>query len=109
MGCFRPKYIVLELRKYRRVIFDGTQDSYKWWRKTDLFFQKWHDEFDKFSLEHARNSKNWDSFWILLPKVENIWVENLQESCVSWQWIMIQNSTVIDLPVQNWHEESDEF
>ena len=26
MGWFWPKYIILELRKYRRVMFDGIQD-----------------------------------------------------------------------------------
>ena len=36
MGCFWPKYLILELRKYRGVIFDGTQDWYKVWKKTDL-------------------------------------------------------------------------
>ena len=40
MGCFWPKYIMFELRKYRVVMFDGTQDWYKLWRKTDLCFQK---------------------------------------------------------------------
>ena len=26
MGCFRPKYIIFELKKYREVKFDGTED-----------------------------------------------------------------------------------
>ena len=26
MGCFWLKYIIFKLRKYREVIFDGTQD-----------------------------------------------------------------------------------
>ena len=26
MGCFCPKYLMLQLRKYRGVMFDGTQD-----------------------------------------------------------------------------------
>ena len=29
MGCFWPKYIMLQLRKYRAVMFDGTQDWLK--------------------------------------------------------------------------------
>ena len=40
MDCFWPKYITFELRKYREVMFDGTQDWYKVWRKTDWCFQK---------------------------------------------------------------------
>ena len=34
--------------KYR-VMFDRTDDWCKIWRKTDLCFQKWHEEFGKFS------------------------------------------------------------
>ena len=35
------------------------------WRKTDLCFGKWHEEFSKFSLEHLKVSKlvfSWDPF-----------------------------------------------
>ena len=51
MGWFWPKYIMFELRKHRGVMYDGTQDWYKIWGKTDLCFQKWHDEFSKVSPE----------------------------------------------------------
>ena len=57
MGCFWPKYIMSEIRKYRALMFDGTQYWYKVWRKTDLCFQKWHEEFSKFSPEHLKVSK----------------------------------------------------
>ena len=40
MGWFWLKYIILQLKKYRRVMFDCTQDWYKVWRKTGLCFQK---------------------------------------------------------------------
>ena len=33
---------MFELKKYRRVMFDGTEDWYKIWSKTDLRFPKWH-------------------------------------------------------------------
>ena len=46
---FWPKYIMFESWKYRGVIFNGTKDQCKIWRKTDLCFQKWHEEFGKFS------------------------------------------------------------
>ena len=47
MGWFWSKYIMVQLEKYRGVMFNGTQDSYNVWRKTDLWFQKliwkiWH-------------------------------------------------------------------
>ena len=50
MGCFWPKYIMFELNKYRVVIFDGTEYSCKIWKKTDLRFLKWYEEFGKFSF-----------------------------------------------------------
>ena len=41
-------YHVWAKKKYRRVIFDGTEDCCKIWRKTVLYFLKWHEEFAKF-------------------------------------------------------------
>ena len=69
VGCFWPKYM-FELRKYRGVKFDGTQDWYKVWRKTDLCFQKWHEKFSKFSPEHLKVSKL--GFW-WHPFIGNVW------------------------------------
>ena len=40
MGCFWPNYIMFELKKYRWVMFNCTQDWYKTRRKTGLCFQK---------------------------------------------------------------------
>ena len=79
------------LKKYRGVIFDGTKYWCKIWRKTDLCFQKWHEEFGKFLPEHFQKSKNLDFYWILLSKVENVWAWNLQGCYVSWQWRMMKN------------------
>ena len=75
------------------VMFAGTEYWCNIWRKTDLCFQKWPEEFSKFSPDHVRKSKNWDFDGVLLYKVENIWAENLQGSFVSWQWRMMQNLT----------------
>ena len=38
-------------------MFDGTEDWCKIWRKADYCFQKWHEEFGKFSSEHSEVSK----------------------------------------------------
>ena len=54
-------------------MFDSTEYWCKIWSKTDLRFQKLHDEFSTFSPEHIRKSKNWDFDWILLSKAENLW------------------------------------
>ena len=58
----------------REVIFDGTEDWCKIWRKTDFCFLKRPEEFGKFSPEHLKVSKNWDLDGILLSEVENVWV-----------------------------------
>ena len=57
MGWFWPKYIILQLKKYRGVMFDSTQDWYKVWKKTGLRFQILTWGFGKFSPEHLKVSK----------------------------------------------------
>ena len=57
MGCFWPKYIMFELKTYRGVIFHDTREWCKIWRKSDLWFGKWHEEFGKTSSEHMKVSK----------------------------------------------------
>ena len=73
MGCFLPKYIMFELKRHREDFFYGTKYWCKIWRKTDLFFQKWHAKFCKFSPEHVGKFKNLNSYWVVLSNVENLW------------------------------------
>ena len=106
---FWPTYTMLELKKYRAVIFYGTEYWFEIWRKTDLCFQKWYEEFSKFSPEHVRKSKNWDFYWVLLSKVKKkelkiyrgVMCHDNEKWCKNWRGI--------DLSIQNWHEEFDEF
>ena len=88
MSYFWPKYIMFELKKYRRVMFDGTKYWCTIWRKTVLLFQTWHEEFSKFLPEPVQKSKNWNFDGILLSKVEIVWAQNLQRGYVSWKWKM---------------------
>ena len=65
IGPFCKKYITFGLKKYRGVIFHDTEESCKVWKKIDLWFGKWHEEFSKFSSEHLKVSKlvlSWDPF-----------------------------------------------
>ena len=57
IGSLREKYVMFDLKKYRGVIFHDTREWCKIWRKTDLWFGKWHEEFGKFSPEHTKFSK----------------------------------------------------
>ena len=63
--CFWPRYIIFELKKYRGVMFDGTEDWLNNWKKTELDFQKWHEKFGMILSWHSKASKLefwWDSF-----------------------------------------------
>ena len=41
--------------------------------------------------QSKQKSQNWDFYWVLLSKTENVWAWNSQESYGSWQWWMMQN------------------
>ena len=65
ISSFCAKYIMFELEKYRGVMFYNTEEWYKIWKKTDLWFGKWHEEFGRFLPEHSEISKLklwWDPF-----------------------------------------------
>ena len=65
IGAFCAKYIKFDLKKYRGIVFHDTEEWYKVWRKTDLWFGKWHEEFRTFSPERSKVSKLglwWDTF-----------------------------------------------
>ena len=57
MCSFWAKYILLELKKHRGVIFHETEEGYKIWRGIDSPFKNWHKEFDKFWPEPSKVSK----------------------------------------------------
>ena len=48
------KSITFDLKKFIGVIFHGTEESWKIWRKTDLWFGKRYEKFGKFSLGHLK-------------------------------------------------------
>ena len=109
MGCFWPNYIMFELKKYRGVMFNCTQDWYKFWRKTGLCFQK----------------LTWGIWQIFTRALESLQIETLMAYfCLKLKmyefkncrgvichgndkWCKIWRGT--DLSVQNWYEEFDEF
>ena len=65
MSSFWTKHTLFELKKYSGVMVHDIEEWCKIWRKTNLWFGKWHVEFDKFWSEHLKVSKLghwWDSF-----------------------------------------------
>ena len=109
MGWFWPNYLMFQLKKYRRVMFDCTQDWYKVWRKTGLCFQKliW-GIWQIFTRAHESLQTG-----ILMasfcPKLEmhdlrtyrGVICHQNEEWCKNWRGI--------DLSVQNWREQFDKF
>ena len=103
------KYLIFDLKKYRRVVFHETEEGYKIWRGIDLSFQNWHKEFDKFWPEHSKVSKIFTlmgSFWakyILfeLKRYRGVIFHETEEGYKIWRGI--------DLLFQNWQKECDKF
>ena len=99
------KYLMFDLKKYGGVIFHNTEGWCKIWRKTDLWFGKWHEEYRKFSPEQLRVSKLgcwWDPLIQSRKSMSSKFTEKL---CV----MTIKNGIGNDLSFQNWHEKFDEF
>ena len=57
MGLFWPKYIMFELKKYKGVMFDGTEDWCKIWKKLTCAFKN-----DIWNLANFHRLKNLGSF-----------------------------------------------
>ena len=57
IGSFCWKYVKFQLKKYGGVISHDTEEWCKIWRKTDLLFGKWHEEFGKFLPQYSKVSK----------------------------------------------------
>ena len=95
MGSFWPNYIMFQLKKYRGVIFDGTQDRYKVWKKTGLCFQKLTWGIWKIFtrvLESLQNGTLMASFCLKLKMYElkvysGTMCQDNEEWCENWRGI----------------------
>ena len=104
MGSFWSKYLLLELKKDRGIIFHKTGEGYKIWRGIDLSFQNWHKKF-KFWPERWKVSKIFilmGSFWekyllFQLKKYRGIIFHETEERYNIWKGI--------NLSFQNWHKK----
>ena len=93
-GSFSTKYITLTLKKYRGVMFHDTEEWWcKIWRKTDLWFGKWHEKFGKMLPKQLKVSK--------LKIYRRVMYHDNEEWCKIWRGI--------DLPFQNWHHNLTNF
>ena len=76
-------------KKVHRSYLSWHKSDAKFEKKSDLLFEKWHEEFGKFSQEHSKVLKS-GLWWDLFVQSRKCISLNLQRSYVSWQWKMIQ-------------------
>ena len=100
-------------KKFRKIMCKETEEWWKVWRGSDLLFQNWHKEFEKFWLDHTKFSivcTLMGCFWskhvmFELNKYRGIqrimYTEDTEEWWKIW-WL-------IDLSFQNWHNQFDKF
>ena len=72
MGCFWPKYIMVELKKYRELSFMTLECDAKFEEKLTCGLKNGMRNLAIFH-QSTQNSQNSDFHWILLYKVENVW------------------------------------
>ena len=104
MDWFWPKYIMFQLKRYRGVMFDCTQDWYKVWRKTGLCFQKLTWGIWQIFTRALENLKNLHFNRLLLTQVNNVWAKKKYRGvmfdgtkywCNIWRknWLVLWNVT----------------
>ena len=94
IGCFWPKYIMFEVKKYRGVMFDDTEDWCKIWRKTDLCFLKisvYRLQNSDFILGNEMAVLNWKQNLL-------IYFENCQNIPYSQSKNRLMNTFIIVFP-----------
>ena len=105
IGSFCAKYITFDLKKSRGVIFHGTEEWCKNWKKNDLWFRKWDEEHGKFSPEHLKNLKTGTSMGSFYPmwKMYELKVYRRVVCHDNKEWC--KTCRGIDFSFKNWHEE----
>ena len=102
------KSLMFDLKKYRGIIFHDTEGWCKTWRKTDLWFGKWHEEYGKYSPERLKVSKLGLWLYPLIQSRKNMSLKFtlLRVMCYdNEEWCKIWR--LFDLSFQNWHGEFD--
>ena len=68
IGPFCTNYITFYLNTFRGVIFHYTEESCNIWRKADLWFEKWYEEFGKIFTKTLENVEIGTLMGSLYPK-----------------------------------------
>ena len=79
---------MFDLKKYVGVTLHDTEERCKIWRKTDLWFGKWHKEYGKLSPEHLKVLKLglwWDPLigsFLFFQSTKNMSLNFTEKLCV---------------------------
>ena len=108
LDCFWPKYIMLQLTKYRRVMFYSTQD----WKinlKENWFVVSKMTRIWWILIRALKSLTNLHFHWFLLCKVFNVWPKKYRGVIFhdTEEWCKIWRKT--DLLLGKWHEEFSKF
>ena len=104
MGSFYLKWKMHELKIYREVLCNDTEEWWKIWRGIDLLLQNLHDEFDKLWLEHWKVSKIYilmGCFWQKYKKYRGVMFDSTEDWCKIWR--------KTDFYFPKWHEKFGKF
>ena len=92
-----------ELKNYRGAMCHDNEEWHKIWRRIDLLFQNWHEEFDEFWSEHSKVSKVctllgffWPKHIIFgLRKLREVIFHNTEEWCKNLKknWLVVWEMT----------------
>ena len=78
----------LDEKIYGRVMFHFNKEWCKVWRKTDCWFQNWHEKLGKFSLNHSKIQKfHFDGLYF--SKLYEVWAKKYRG--VMFHWTVMQN------------------
>ena len=109
MCSFWAKYLLFELKKYRGVIFQETEEGYTIWGRIDSPCQNWHKEFDKFWPEGSKVSK-------IFPLMGSLWAKLILFELKKYRGVIFHENEEgykiwreIDSSFKNWHKEFDKL
>ena len=77
------------MKNCRSIISHDTEEWCKVWRKTNSWFQKWHEEFVNFNVSSGK-SGNLHFDLLLLPIAHKVSAWKVQKNYLSWHWKKIQ-------------------
>ena len=100
---------MFELKKYREVIFNDTEEGYKILRGIDLLFQNWHKKFDKFWPGHSKVSKIFALMGSFLAKYILFELQKYRRVIFYDTEELLKFRKKTDFWLEKWHEKCGKF